>query len=75
MAVIDCVCRYDKLWSLHAFAHRISLLPAQDPFCARMEGQLLSKLYDVGANEQEGKVEQVGRGSRYKAMRTKRQST
>lgn len=41
--------RYNKLCgSLRQYAHRLSLLPAQDPFRAQMEGQLLSKLYDMG---------------------------
>jgi U3 small nucleolar ribonucleoprotein protein IMP3 len=41
--------RYNKLCgSLRSFAHRLSLLPAQDPFRSRMEAQLLSKLYDMG---------------------------
>jgi len=34
--------------SLRSYAHRISLLPAQDPFRAKMEAALLSKLYDMG---------------------------
>jgi len=41
--------KYNKLCgSLRQFAHRISLLPSQDPFQARMEAQILSKLYDIG---------------------------
>ena len=43
------ILRYNKLCgSLRSFAHRLSLLPAQDPFRSRMEAQLLSKLYDMG---------------------------
>ncbi|KAJ2922511.1 hypothetical protein H1R20_g14584, partial [Candolleomyces eurysporus] len=41
--------KYNKLCgSLRSYAHRVALLPAQDPFRTRMEGQLLSKLYDMG---------------------------
>ena len=41
--------RYNKLCgSIRSYAHRLSLLPSQDPFRARMEAQLLSKLYDMG---------------------------
>ena len=28
--------------------HRLSLLPAQDPYRARKEGEVLDKLYDMG---------------------------
>ena len=52
--------RYNKLCgSLRSFAHRISLLPAQDPFRARMEGQLLSKLYDMGVLNAAAKLSDV----------------
>lgn len=52
--------RYNKLCgSLRSFAHRISLLPAQDPFRARMEGQLLSKLYDMGVLNTSAKLSDV----------------
>ena len=41
--------RYNKLCgSIRSYAHRLSLLPAQDPFRTKMEAQLLSKLYDIG---------------------------
>jgi hypothetical protein len=41
--------RYNKLCgSIRSYAHRLSLLPAQDPFRTKMEAQLLSKLYDMG---------------------------
>lgn len=44
-----CADRYNTLaGSLRSYAHRISLLPAQDPFRAKMEAALLSKLYDMG---------------------------
>lgn len=44
-----CADRYNTLaGSLRSYAHRISLLPAQDPFHAKMEAALLSKLYDMG---------------------------
>jgi hypothetical protein len=49
--------RYNKLCgSLRSFAHRVSLLPAQDPFRTRMEGQLLSKLYDIGVLNSSAKL-------------------
>lgn len=52
--------RYNKLCgSLRSFAHRVSLLPAQDPFRARMEGQLLSKLYDMGVLNTSAKLSDV----------------
>ena len=41
--------KYNKLaGSLRSYAHRLSLLPPQDPFRAKMEGALLNKLYDLG---------------------------
>ena len=52
--------RYNKLCgSLRSFAHRVSLLPAQDPFRSRMEGQLLSKLYDMGVLNSSAKLSDV----------------
>ena len=52
--------RYNKLCgSLRSFAHRISLLPAQDPFRARMEAQLLSKLYDMGVLNSAAKLSDI----------------
>ena len=52
--------RYNKLCgSLRSFAHRISLLPAQDPFRSRMEDQLLSKLYDIGVLNTSAKLSDV----------------
>ena len=52
--------RYNKLCgSLRSFAHRISLLPAQDPFRSRMEDQLLSKLYDMGVLNTSAKLSDV----------------
>ena len=45
--------------SLRSFAHRVSLLPAQDPFRAKMEGQLLSKLYDMGVLNSQAKLSDV----------------
>lgn len=54
------VSRYNKLCgSLRSFAHRVSMLPAQDPFRARMEGQLLSKLYDMGVLNTSAKLSDV----------------
>ncbi|THV00585.1 alpha-L RNA-binding motif-containing protein [Dendrothele bispora CBS 962.96] len=52
--------KYNKLaGSLRSFAHRISLLPAQDPFRARMEAQLLAKLYDMGILNSSAKLSDV----------------
>jgi len=49
--------RYNKLCgTLRSFAHRLSVLPAQDPFRATMEGQLLSKLYDMGVLNSQAKL-------------------
>lgn len=40
--------KYNKLCGqIRSYAHRLSLLPAQDPFRPKMEGILLSKLYDM----------------------------
>ncbi|KAK7471189.1 U3 small nucleolar ribonucleoprotein imp3 [Stygiomarasmius scandens] len=52
--------KYNKLaGSLRSFAHRISLLPAQDPFRSRMEAQLLAKLYDMGILNSSAKLSDV----------------
>lgn len=52
--------RYNKLCgSLRSLAHRLSLLPAQDPFRARMEGQVLSKLFDMGVLNAQAKLSDV----------------
>lgn len=52
--------KYNKLCgSLRQFAHRIALLPPQDPFRARMEGALLSKLYDMGVLNGSAKLSDV----------------
>lgn len=52
--------RYNKLCgSLRSMAHRISLLPAQDPFRSRMEGQILSKLYDMGVLNTSAKLSDI----------------
>lgn len=45
--------------SIRAFAHKVSLLPAQDPFRTRMEGQILSKLYDIGALNSSAKLSDI----------------
>lgn len=37
----------------------MSLLPAQDPFRTKMEGQLLSKLYDMGILNTTAKLSDV----------------
>ncbi|KDQ12685.1 hypothetical protein BOTBODRAFT_34139 [Botryobasidium botryosum FD-172 SS1] len=52
--------KYNKLCgAMRGLAHRISLLPAQDPFRPRMEGQLLSKLYDMGVLNSEAKLSDI----------------
>ena len=52
--------RYNKLCgSLRSLAHRISLLPSQDPFRARLEGQIISKLYDMGVLNSQAKLSDV----------------
>ena len=52
--------RYNKLCgSLRSFAHRISMLPAQDPYRARMEGQVLYKLYDMGVLNSTAKLSDI----------------
>jgi hypothetical protein len=52
--------RYNKLCgSLRSLAHRISLLPPKDPFRARMEGQILSKLYDIGVLNSQAKLSDI----------------
>lgn len=52
--------RYNRLCgSMRALAHRLALLPAQDPFRARMESQVLSKLYDMGVLNLESKLSDV----------------
>jgi hypothetical protein len=41
--------RYNKLCgNLRSLIHRISLLPAQDPFRQQKEAEMLNKLYDLG---------------------------
>ncbi|KAI0938964.1 Small subunit (SSU) processome component [Taiwanofungus camphoratus] len=52
--------KYNKLCgALRGYAHRLSLLPAQDPFRARMEGALLGKLYDMGVLNSTAKLSDV----------------
>ncbi|KAK0498262.1 hypothetical protein EDD18DRAFT_1156952 [Armillaria luteobubalina] len=52
--------KYNKLCgSLRSFAHRLSVLPAQDPFRPRMESQLLAKLYDMGVLNSTAKLSDV----------------
>ncbi|KAG1787658.1 alpha-L RNA-binding motif-containing protein [Suillus plorans] len=52
--------KYNKLCgALRSFAHRLSVLPAQDPFRTRMESQLLSKLYDIGVLNSQAKLSDV----------------
>jgi U3 small nucleolar ribonucleoprotein protein IMP3 len=52
--------RYNKLaGSLRGLAHRLSLLPAADPFRSQMESSLLSKLYDMGLLDLASKMSDV----------------
>jgi len=52
--------KYNRLCgSMRSLAHRIALLPAQDPFRARMEAQILSKLYDMGVLNLDSKLSDV----------------
>ncbi|EMD41156.1 hypothetical protein CERSUDRAFT_80790 [Gelatoporia subvermispora B] len=52
--------KYNKLCgSLRAYAHRLTLLPAQDSFRSRMEAQLLAKLYDMGVLNAAAKLSDV----------------
>lgn len=58
--MINAVLRYNKLCGqLRSYAHRLSLLPAQDSFRGKMEGQLLSKLYDMGVLNTSAKLSDV----------------
>jgi len=52
--------KYNRLCgSMRSLAHRIALLPAQDPFRARMEAQILSKLYDMGVLNLDSRLSDV----------------
>lgn len=52
--------RYNKLCgSLRSLTHRIALLPFQDPFRSRFEGQILSKLYDMGVLNSQAKLSDI----------------
>jgi ribosomal protein S4 len=54
--------RYNKLCGqLRQYAHRLSLLPAADPYRARAEGALLAKLYDAGVLNAQAKLSDVER--------------
>ncbi|KAJ3932157.1 MAG: hypothetical protein NXY57DRAFT_1004296 [Lentinula lateritia] len=44
---------------LRSLAHRVSLLPPQDPFRSRTENQILSKLYDMGVLNSSAKLSDV----------------
>ncbi|KAG6878345.1 Small subunit (SSU) processome component [Termitomyces sp. T159_Od127] len=45
--------------ALRAFAHRVALLPAHDPFRPRIERQILSKLYDIGVLNSSAKLSDI----------------
>ncbi|EKM59535.1 uncharacterized protein PHACADRAFT_81995 [Phanerochaete carnosa HHB-10118-sp] len=52
--------KYNKLCgSLRSFAHRVSLLPTQDPFRSRMESQIMAKLYDMGVLNSTAKLSDI----------------
>jgi U3 small nucleolar ribonucleoprotein protein IMP3 len=52
--------RYNKLCgNLRSYAHRLSGLPAQDPFRPRSEAALLGKLYDIGVLNSQSKLSDV----------------
>ena len=52
--------KYNKLCgTVKSYAHRLSLLPEKDPFRSRMEGQLLSKLYDMGLINSTAKLSDI----------------
>lgn len=52
--------KYNRLCGqIRSYAHRLSLLPAQDPFRPKMEGQLLSKLYDMGVLNTTAKLSDI----------------
>lgn len=52
--------RYNKLCgAIRSFAHRLSLLPAQDPFRSKFEAQILAKLYDIGVLNSTAKLSDV----------------
>ncbi|KAG8935240.1 Small subunit (SSU) processome component [Tulasnella sp. 418] len=52
--------KYNRLCgSLKSYAHRLALLPAQDPFRSKMQAQLLSKLYDMGVLNTDAKLSDV----------------
>ena len=61
--------KYNKLCgSLRGMIHKLSLLPAQDPYRARKEGEVLDKLYDMGILGEShslhvnvGEIQSVGR--------------
>jgi U3 small nucleolar ribonucleoprotein protein IMP3 len=50
--------------SILSLAHRLSQLPARDPFRAKYEGSLLSKLYDMAILDVGAKVEDVRDGKK-----------
>lgn len=46
---LNLTCRYNKLCgSLRSLIHRLSLLPAADPYRQQKETEMLNKLYDMG---------------------------
>ena len=52
--------RYNKLCgSIRQFAHRVALLPPQDPFRSKMEAQVLAKLYDMGVLSSAAKLSDI----------------
>ncbi|KAF8659525.1 hypothetical protein AX16_001824 [Volvariella volvacea WC 439] len=52
--------KYNKLCgTIKSYAHRLSVLPAQDPFRSKMEAQLLAKLYDMGVLTSQAKMSDI----------------
>lgn len=51
---------YNRLCgSIRSLIHRLSNLPAEDPFRSKNEGQLLSKLYDMAIVDMAAKIQDL----------------
>ena len=52
--------KYNKLaGNLKSFAHKLTLLPADDPVRLKLQGQMLGKLYDMGVLNSDAKMSDV----------------
>ncbi|EJD54102.1 alpha-L RNA-binding motif-containing protein [Auricularia subglabra TFB-10046 SS5] len=52
--------KYNKLaGQIKSFAHRLTLLPADDPLRIRMQAQILAKMYDMGILNSDSKLSDV----------------